>query len=92
MIIVEVMRNFRGFWVQGNEDNPMEAPEEEIKKFSYIENKKRRILAGRIESLLLKLSEILTFTFSYGLKTRRERWKNCRISARQKHARKYGDW
>lgn len=30
-----------------NEDDPMQAPEEEIKKFSYIKNEKRRILAGK---------------------------------------------
>jgi arylsulfatase B len=30
----------------GNEDFPMQAPEEEIKKFSYIANVKRRTLAG----------------------------------------------
>lgn len=31
----------------GNEDKPMEAPEEEIQKFSYIANEKRRTLAGK---------------------------------------------
>lgn len=30
----------------GNEDFPMQAPEEEIGKFSYIANEKRRTLAG----------------------------------------------
>lgn len=30
----------------GNEDFPMQAPEKEIEKFSYIANKKRRTLAG----------------------------------------------
>jgi arylsulfatase B len=29
-----------------NENDPMQAPEEEIQKFSYIKNEKRRILAG----------------------------------------------
>lgn len=27
-------------------DNPLEAPEEEIKKFNYIEDPERRVLAG----------------------------------------------
>lgn len=30
----------------GNEDFPMQAPQDEIDKFSYIENEDRRILAG----------------------------------------------
>lgn len=30
----------------GNEDNPFQAPEEEIQKFSYIKDIKRRTLAG----------------------------------------------
>lgn len=30
----------------GNEDAPMQAPIEEINKFSYIKNEKRRTLAG----------------------------------------------
>ena len=29
-----------------NDDHPMQAKEEHIEKFSYIENEKRRILAG----------------------------------------------
>lgn len=32
----------------GNEDDPMQAPEEEIKKFNYISDPKRRTLAGNI--------------------------------------------
>lgn len=35
----------------GNEDIPMEAPEEEIAKFSYIENMKRRTLAGSLHEI-----------------------------------------
>lgn len=31
----------------GNEDFPMQAPEEEIKKFENITNEKRRVLAGK---------------------------------------------
>jgi arylsulfatase B len=30
----------------GNEDDPMQAPQEEINKFAYIQNEKRRKLAG----------------------------------------------
>lgn len=30
----------------GNEDNPMEAPEEEVEKFAHISDPKRRIYAG----------------------------------------------
>ncbi|XP_070492237.1 arylsulfatase B-like [Chironomus tepperi] len=35
----------------GNEDKPMEAPEETIKKFSYIREEKRRILAAMVSKL-----------------------------------------
>lgn len=39
----------------GNEepDNPLEAPEEEIKKFDYIKNPNRRTLAGKVFTRLL---------------------------------------
>lgn len=36
----------------GNEDNPMEAPEEEVEKFSYIKDPKRRKYAGKYNNFL----------------------------------------
>lgn len=36
----------------GNEDDPMQAPEEEIEKFKYIKNKNRRTLAGLVDIFL----------------------------------------
>lgn len=35
----------------GNEDNPMQAPEEEVAKFSHIKDPKRRTYAGMVSSL-----------------------------------------
>ncbi|XP_037956728.1 arylsulfatase B-like, partial [Teleopsis dalmanni] len=35
----------------GNEDNPMQAPDEEVEKFIHISDKKRRTYAGMISSL-----------------------------------------
>lgn len=37
----------------GNDDNPMEAPEDEIKKFEYISDPKRRKYAGMRSFILL---------------------------------------
>lgn len=31
----------------GNEDDPMQAPAEEVEKFDYIRDEKRRVLAGK---------------------------------------------
>lgn len=38
----------------GNEDNPFQAPEEEIQKFGYIKDVKRRTLAGKLCRLTQK--------------------------------------
>lgn len=35
----------------GNEDNPMQAPEEEVRKFGYIKSKKRRTYAAMVSKL-----------------------------------------
>lgn len=35
----------------GNEDNPMEAPEEEVEKFAYIKDPKRRKYAGKYNKI-----------------------------------------
>ena len=37
----------------GNEDFPMQAPAEEIEKFSYIKDEKRRTLAGKSTNVLI---------------------------------------
>jgi arylsulfatase B len=39
---------FSNTLIPGNEDNPMQAPADEIKKFDYIKNEKRRTLAGQL--------------------------------------------
>lgn len=41
----------------GNEDFPMEAPEEEIEKFSHIANEQRRTLAGNEKAKFYLLRE-----------------------------------
>jgi arylsulfatase B len=43
----------------GNEDNPMEAPQDEIDKFEYIENEQRRTLAAMISILDRGVGEVV---------------------------------
>ncbi|XP_030372601.1 arylsulfatase B [Scaptodrosophila lebanonensis] len=43
----------------GNEDNPMQAPEEEVAKFGHIQNQKRRTYAGMVSSLDKSVGETM---------------------------------
>ncbi|XP_053684375.1 arylsulfatase B-like [Sabethes cyaneus] len=43
----------------GNEDNPLQAPDEEIQRFSYIKNENRRVLAAMISKMDEGIGEIV---------------------------------